>query len=83
MRGVSKEFIILPFLCGISHVSSGSQVTAWEGVFSEPNIIFSVLVGQPAAGKTPAMRLVTDSLNKLDEFNGIAQTESKLINGNK
>lgn len=73
MKGASKEFFILPCLIGTSYVAA--KVTAWEVAFSEQNIIFGCLFGQPVAGKTPAMRIVTEALNKLDEINGVIQSE--------
>jgi hypothetical protein len=81
MQGGTKEFLILPLLCGLSHVAADSEVTAWKGTFCEPNVIFAVVVAQSSAGKSPAMKLMKKALVELDEINGVSPNDSKQING--
>lgn len=66
-RSVPVEYILGPLLAVSGSILSNTRlVKAWSG-WVEPPIIWSVLVGDPAAGKTPALDACIGPVRKLED----------------
>lgn len=62
----------------ISHIMSKSRIHALKSL-SESFSVYCVLIGEPASGKSPAMRIVKNALISLDNHRGIAPHQSSII----
>ena len=49
--------------------------------FKEGMVVYTVLIGEPASGKSPAMSIVRNSLVRFEDYLKIDLDNSKLVNG--
>lgn len=81
-NATTKEFLLLPLLTAISHLTQHSKIKALKNL-EENGVFYSVLVASPSTGKSPAMNIVRKALYDLEEYLKTPPEKSLLINGEK
>jgi hypothetical protein len=77
---VPVGYLLPPLLTSISHYMGNSKIVATD-TLSESFILYTACLGNPATGKTPALKIVTNAVYELDNANGIDPKESQVANG--
>ena len=49
--------------------------------FKEGMVMYTVLIAEPATGKSPALSLVRNSLVSIENYLGISLEDSRMVNG--
>ena len=62
-------------LTAISHIISKCSVKALK-TLEESFSLYTVLIADPATGKSPAMNLVRNLLTDIEEFDGVDEEDS-------
>lgn len=66
VKGAPVDYVALSLLVTASAVIGNSRwVSPWEG-WREPPILWAMLVGEPSAGKSPALDAVMDSVKEIE-----------------
>jgi hypothetical protein len=68
-------FLMPPILSAVSHFLAKCKVKALK-TLEESFSLFTVLVADPATGKSPAMNLIRNILIDIEEFDGISEEDS-------
>jgi len=59
--GISLEYTLTPLLTAVSHILGNSKIQFSETLI-ESFVCYSVLIGNPLMGKSPAMNLFKDAI---------------------
>lgn len=66
-RSVPVDYVLLPLMAAVGAVMANVRhASAWQG-WVEPPIIWGCIVGDPAAGKTPAFAAVLNPARQLED----------------
>lgn len=72
--------MLCPLITAVSHLMQLAQLKALRTMV-EGLSIFSVLIAEPATGKTPALKLLRRTLLEIETFLSVELENSKLVNG--
>ena len=74
---VPAEFVIPPFITGLSHFLNKSEIRPW-GTWSQPAIIYCSTVGFTGTNKTAAMDVIRTAISNVENAQGMAEQASRL-----
>lgn len=70
-----------PLLAGAAHLMNQSRIKAIK-TLDKGICLFTLLVANPSTGKSPALALVTEALENIEEYDHVEDAKSSLVNGN-
>lgn len=78
--GVPLEFLLAPVLSAASHFMGSSKISALD-TFIEKFVVFSALLANPSTGKSPALKIISNSCYEIESTLGKEDKESNIANG--
>lgn len=80
-NATSLEFLLSPLIAGLAHLMNQVRIKCLR-TMSEGMSVYSVLIAEPASGKSPAMTIIRNSLLATESYLAIPPEETKHVNGN-
>ena len=74
------EFLMPAILAGAAHLMDRSRVKALK-TLNKGICLFTILVANPSTGKSPAVALVAEALENIEEHDHVEDAKSSLVNG--
>lgn len=78
VKGATVDYVGLSLLCSASSLIGNARwAKPWEG-WTEPTIIWAMLIGDPSSGKSPALDAVLDPIKEIERAYAEAYESERL-----